>query len=268
MERSLAFLHLDKYNISLADVVRMAFHCAPEAIHADVILAPIWKVDIFSQWADCITVITPDVLYDLSFQGRTISFLRSGVGAPLTGDAVLALGCTPCQRILFAGSVGGLRAGMHIGDLMLPEFSYAGDGFCRYLQPGFPAQDCYLECIAPDEALSAALCQAILPLAKQAGVTVHTGPVFSIDTILAQFSILDDITNNLGCIGIEMESAAAFKAARRLGIPIAALFSISDVPVKNQSLFSGRPEAEKEYRKLIRSQVLAKALLDCLIQNG
>ncbi len=268
MKPSPAFLHLDKYNISPADVVRMAFKCAPEAIHPNVILAPIWKVDIFSQWADCIAVVTPDVLYDLSFQGKTISFLRSGVGAPLTGDAVLALGCTPCERILFAGSVGGLCAGMHIGDLMMPAFSYAGDGFCHYLQPGFPAQDCYLEHNAPDEALSAALYQATLPLARQAGVPIHTGPVFSIDTILAQFRILDDITNTLDCIGIEMETAAAFKAARLVGIPVAALFSVSDVPVKHQSLFSGRPPAEKDYRKLIRSTVLAKALLDCLIQTA
>ncbi len=52
MKPSPAFLHLDKYNISPADVVRMAFRCAPEAIHADVILAPIWKVEIFSQWAE------------------------------------------------------------------------------------------------------------------------------------------------------------------------------------------------------------------------
>ena len=264
MKPSLDFLHLDKYNIFPADVVRMAFRCAPEAIHADVILAPIWKVDIFSQWAESITVVTPDVLYDLAFHGKTISFLRSGVGAPLTGDAVLALGCTPCKRILFAGSVGGLGADMHIGDLMMPEFSIAGDGFCRYLQPGFPPQDCFLERNAPDEELFAALYRAALPLAQQAGVALHTGPVFSIDTILAQFSILDDIINNLGCIGIEMETAAAFKAARMVGIPAAALFSVSDVPVKNQSLFSGRPQEEKEYRKEIRSKVLAKALLDCL----
>jgi purine-nucleoside phosphorylase len=266
MKPSLAFLYLDKYNISPADVVRMAFKCAPEAIHPDVILAPIWKVDIFSHWAESITVITPDVLYDLSFQGKTITFLRSGVGAPLTGDAVLALGCTPCERILFAGSVGGLCTDMHIGDLMMPEFSYAGDGFCRYLQPGFPAKDCYLERNAPDEALSAALYRAALPLAQQAGVALHTGPVFSTDTILAQFSILDDIINHLGCTGIEMETAAAFKAARKTGIPAAALFSVSDLPVKNQSLFSGRSPDEKDRRKEIRSKVLAKALLDCLIR--
>jgi hypothetical protein len=51
------------------------------------------------------------------------------------------------------------------------------------------------------------------------------------------------------------------------GIRAAALFSVSDVPVKNRSLFSGRLPEEKDYRKLIRSTVLARALLDCLIQT-
>ncbi len=200
----------------------------------------------------------------LAFQGKLISFVRSGVGAAQTGDAVLALSCTPCERILFAGSVGGLRPEMHVGDLMMPEFSYAGDGFCRYLQPGFPGEDCFLERNAPEAGLSAALARATLPLAQQAGVSVHRGPVFSIDTILAQFSILDEIANQLGCIGIEMETAAVFKAARLAGIPAAALFSISDVPVKHQSLFAGRLPAEQDQRKEIRRKVLAKALLECL----
>jgi len=213
-------------------------------------------------------MITPNVLYEMVFQGKPLSFVRSGVGAPQAGDAVLALSCTPCKRILFAGSVGGLRPDMLVGDLMMPEFSYAGDGFCRYLQPGSPTKDCFLERNTPDERLSAALSRATNPLAHQAGVTVHTGPVFSIDTILAQFSILDEIANQLGCIGIEMETAAVFKAARLAGMRAAALFSVSDVPVKNQTLFAGRLQEEKDHRQEIRSKVLAKALLDCLQDPG
>jgi len=268
MKPTPAFLQLEKYNISPADVTRMAFRCAPEAIHADVILAPWWQPDIFSLWAEQITTLTPNILYEIAFQGKSYSFVRSGVGAPQAGDAVLALSCTPCERILFAGSVGGLRPDMLVGDLMMPEFSFVGDGFCRYLQTGFPAEDCFLEQVAPDPGLSAALGDATLPLALQAGVTLHTGPVFSIDTILAQFSILDEIANKLGCIGIEMETAAVFKAARLAGMHAAALFSVSDVPIKNQTLFAGRLPAEQDHRKEIRSKVLAKALLDCLQFSG
>jgi purine-nucleoside phosphorylase len=65
-----------------------------------------------------------------------------------------------------------------------------------------------------------------------------------------------------------METAAVFKAARLAGIRAAALFSVSDVPVNNQTIFAGRSPAEQDYRKEIRSKVLVKALLDCLQSPG
>ena len=258
------FFQLETYHISPADVTRMAFRCIPEAIHADVILFPWWQPEIFSAWAERITTITPDILYEVLFEGKPISVIRSGIGAPQAGDAVLALGCTACARIVFAGSVGGLHPEMQIGDLMLPEFSYAGDGFCRYLEPDFPHADSFLERVFPDEALALAVSLPAARLAREAGVALHTGPVFCTDSILAQFDKLNYMVNELGCIGIEMETAAVFKAARRVGIQAAALFSVSDVPVRNQSLFSGRSEAEQNRRKEIRDKVLARALLESL----
>lgn len=259
------YFQLEQFQISSADVVHMFLHADPEAIHPTVILMPYWQPEIFTQWTDQIRTITPNTLFEMDYQGKQISIIRSGVGAPLAGDTVLALGCTACERIFFAGSVGGLGADMHIGDLLIPEYSVSGDGYCRYLEPGFPAKDSFLDRIAPDEALSAKLAQTLTPLARSAGVGIHTGPVFCIDSILAQFGKLDYISEKLGCIGIEMETAATFKAARLVGIQAAALFSISDVPVRNQTLLSGRSQEEQTHRKEIRRQVLAKALLDAII---
>ncbi len=225
------FLHLDRFNISAADVISWVFRCDPECIHPDVILMPWWQPDVFGLWANRITTITDHILYELEFKGKMISVIRSGIGAPQSGDTVLALGCTPCERIIFAGSVGGLRSDIHIGDLITLEFSYSGDGFCRYLGPEAPLKDCFLERIYPDESLSLALSRSASPLAEEAGVVIHIGPVFSIDSILAQFRILDYFSDSLGSIGIEMETAAVFKAARLVGIQAAALLSVSDVPV-------------------------------------
>ena len=258
------FFQLDKFHVSPADVTQMIFHCDPDIIHPDVILLPWWQPEVFGMWVDRITPITKNVLYDVQYNGQPISIVRSGIGAPQSGDAVLALGCTACERIFFAGSVGGLRSDIKIGDLMLPEFTYSGDGFSRYLEPDFPATDCILERIAPDETLSLAVSRSVTLLAEEAGVAVHTGPVFSTDSILAQFRKLDYIANELGCIGIEMETAAVFKAARMVGIQAAALFSVSDVPVSSKSLYAGRSQEEVDYRKEIRSKVLAKALLNSL----
>ncbi len=261
------FLQLEKYRISPLDVVRMTFRCAPDAIRPDVILMPWWKPAIFSPWVDQITTITEDILYEIEYKGKPISVIRSGIGAPQAGDTTLALGCTPCQRILFAGSVGGLRPEMRVGDLMLAEYSVSGDGYCRYLEADPSARDCFLDRTYPDETLSQALARSLAPLAQEAGVSVHTGPIFCIDTILAQFSRLEFIAKDLGCAGIEMETAAVFKAARLVGIQAAPLFSISDVPVIKKSLYSGRSEEEKEARREIRSKVLARALLECLMSG-
>jgi len=259
------FFQLDAYNISEVDVTQMVFHCEPLAIQPDVILMPCWQPTIFDMWIEKITTITPEILYEVEYQGKPISIIRSGIGAAQTGDAVLALGCTPCQRILFAGSAGGLRPDINIGDLILPEFSYAGDGFCRYLEPGFPKKDCFLEHTMPDQALAETLKRVAAPLAQAAGVAIHTGPVFSIDSILAQFNSLGRIAGSSGCAAIEMESAATFKAAHMVGIQAAALLSVSDAPIKKQTLYAGRSEAEKGYRRETRRNVLAKALLDTFI---
>jgi purine-nucleoside phosphorylase len=257
------FFRLDDYHIAPADSTRMVFHCDPDAIHADVILMPSWQPEVLAQWVERITLVGSNILYEIEYQGKLISMVRSGIGAPQAGDAVLALDCTPCERILFAGSAGGLRNDMKIGGLLMPDFSYAGDGFCRYLQDDFTKDGHFLEKVSPDATLSNELLQAALPLAQDAGVRLHHGPVFCTDSILSQFRRLDFIAGELGCSGIEMESAAVFMAAHRVGIKAAALMSISDVPVRGQSLFNGRSAEDKTYRKMTRSQVLAKTLLDC-----
>src|SRR5438874_7143320 len=52
------------------------------------------------------------------FSALLVTVIRSGLGAPQTGDIVLALGCTRCETLVFSGSVGGLDAAMGIGDLV------------------------------------------------------------------------------------------------------------------------------------------------------
>ena len=62
-----------------------------------------------------------------------------------------------------------------------------------------------------------------------------------------------------------METASAFRAASLVGIPIAALLQISDVPVLSKSLFSGRTIEERDRRTVIRQTILARILLDTLV---
>lgn len=259
--------HLDwqDYGISAEDIVRGTLRCAPEQIESSVVLAPFWSPAIFSccrveSIADGIATVDRLTCGSLSF-----TMIRTGIGAPLAGDATIALGCTPCENLIFVGSVGGLDLKQRIGDLAIPTQSFSGDGFSAYLAESpngphwHPSQP-----IKPDQGLQTILVQESRIATKSNGVAVHIGPVFSIDTILAQFQHLDWITSQLRCVGIEMETSAVFRAARLCGIRAAALLQFSDVIPARKSLYSGRTEADQKRRRWARTEILAPAVLNAL----
>ena len=81
--------------------------------------------------------------------------------------------------------------------------------------------------VLPHENATLLLKAVAIQVCKQKRVMVHQGRTFSVDTLLAQYPYIDAI-QAMGCNTIEMESAAAFRAAKVIKRPIAALFSVSD----------------------------------------
>ncbi|MQY69598.1 MAG: phosphorylase, partial [Firmicutes bacterium] len=201
------------------------------------------------------------------YHGQLISFIRCGIGAPMTGDVILSLACTPCQRVIFTGSVGGLDASMKIGDVLIPKKSLSGDGFSRYLGPDVETEDCFLQPAEPDSELQMTVMKHASKICKRESVALHSGTVFSTDSVIAQFFRLEQVVKNLGCIGIEMETSSVFKAAKLVDIRASALLQVSDVIPLNKSLFSGRSKREMERRQLVKRTVLAKAVLDSVIDD-
>lgn len=249
---------------SSSDLLRGSLRCEPEAIHRDVILTPHWKAEIFEPHVDRLTTIVPNQVYELEKRGRLITMIRSGIGAPLTGDTVLALESTKCKKLIFIGSAGGLQPHLMIGDLLIPSQSLSGDGFSRYLQPGLPPGDSFLQPAQPDPGLSAMLLGFAEESIRYAGASVHRGVVFSTDSILRQFALLEQLAQEYHCQAIEMESAAVFAAARMAGIQAASILAISDSPVQGKNLFSGRtPEDMQHYHK-IKENILPIIVLNTL----
>lgn len=258
------YFALERYAVSAADVVRLAFRCDPAQIHANVLMTPIWSHEIFLDVATLREMVTPERVVTLDYNGSPFTLIRTGVGAPLAGDAMLALGCTPCRRVLFVGSVGGLSSGMRIGDLLVPAESVSGDGFSSYLAAGQLRPDCFLTPARPDPELLRRLRQIAAPLCVERDAALLDGRVFSSDSIVAQFHHLDEMVNAHGCIGIEMETAAVFRAAHLVGIPAAALLQISDVAPDRKSLFSGRTEAEQQRRRQLRRELVSRIAIEAL----
>ncbi len=259
-----SYFALDRFGITPADVTRLALGCEPERIHPDVVLTPVWHLEQILDGARLVETVTPKRVFNFSYNSRPFTVIRSGIGAPMAGDAVLALACTACTRLVFTGSVGGLVPGMPIGDLVLAAEAVAGDGYSNYLAPGPLAPSAFLSVATPDAGLTARLGDLAEGARAAHGVSLTRGRIFSGDALVAQFHHLPGIVRDHGCIGIEMEVAAVFRAAALTGIRAAALLQLSDVPADGKSLFAGRSEAEQERKWGLRRRVLAPLVLDAI----
>ena len=70
----------------------------------------------------------------------------------------------------------------------------------------------------------------------------------------------------MGCNCIEMETAVFFKASEICNIQSGAIFSVSDNTVNKKSLLAGRSVEEMDYRKKVRSEIITKIVLECLLE--
>ena len=188
------------------------------------------------------------------------TYIKTGIGAPVLMDVVLGLGVTGCKNIVFIGSAGALSKEIRIGDIVIPEYSICGDGASRYIKnTSLVNNDVFGEKAYPDKKLLDITKNITNLICKQNDVKWHIGNNFSIDTIFAQFSHIDEIIH-MGCNVIEMETAAAFEAAFEAAIPMVALFSVSDNIVTKQSLISGRTKKDMEYRQFVRRELFPQII--------
>jgi purine-nucleoside phosphorylase len=153
-----------------------------------------------------------------------------------------------------------------IGDFVVVEKSLSADGFTRYLGDHPAAPDRFLADTWPDPDLTATLAKAADSICKHHGVALHSGAVVSVDSIIAQFTRMDRWTAEKSLVGVEMETAATFEAARLSGIKAAALLQVSDVVPTRKTLFSGRTEKDSQRRQWARRTVLPGIVLSTLAQ--
>lgn len=237
----------------------------PEDICESVLLSPGWAPErLFSP--DMLRSFTDSSplhgyrIWNVENGTKRFTYLRTGFGAPVVMDAVYLLRYTPCKRILFVSSGGALDSAMRVGDLLLPEISASGDGASRYLQKDLDT-DTFGEIQRPDSTLFQRLHSTAERLCAQQNVTLHIGRTFCVDTIAAQQNHIPHIRSQ-GFNSLDMESAAAFKAARQAGIAISAILLISDA--LERPLLAGRSESDAVYRRRVRSVTLPAILNEVL----
>lgn len=255
---------MKKYGSNETDICVHCLGIVPEQVQENVVIAPWWEPASLPGLGCAEYISESDYsaikIWNIISDSMQISYIKTGIGAPVLMDALLSLGVTHCKRILFVGSVGSLDTAIGIGDIVIPEYSVCGDGASRYIaENSLKSGDIFSEKTYPDAELLNAIKKVTENICLDNNVKWHNGKAYSIDTIFAQFAHIDEIMN-MNCDVIEMETAAAFRAAKIINIPIAAILSVSDNTVTNKSLISGRSKQEMDYRKFVRRELFPQII--------
>ncbi len=256
---------LKRFGSNEDDICKHGTGVSINDIKENVVIAPWWEPMSLDGFGN-IEYISESTFASVKVWNITngnveFTYIKTGIGAPVLMDVVLSLGVTKCKRIIFIGSVGSLDNDIHIGDIVVPEWSVCGDGASRYICcDKLTSNDIFGQKAYPDKKLYDIVYQNTVNICSSKNVEHHIGKNFSIDTIVAQFAHIDEILG-MGCNVIEMETASAFRAAKLADISIAAIFNVSDNTVQNKSLVSGRSETEQNYRRYTKKTIIPQIIL-------
>ncbi|SUB34091.1 purine nucleoside phosphorylase deoD-type [[Pasteurella] mairii] len=198
---------------------------APAGAFADAVLMPgdplraKYIAENFLQDAQQVTNVRNMFGYTGTYKGRRISVMGHGMGIPSCSiyakELITEYGV---KKIIRVGSCGAVRPDVHIRDVII------GLGACtdskvnriRFKDNDFAA-------IADFNLTSAAVAAA-----KQKGVVVRVGNLFSADLFYSPDVEMFDVMEKYGVLGVEMEAAGIYGVAAEFGARALAICTVSD----------------------------------------
>ncbi|MCU9999205.1 purine-nucleoside phosphorylase [[Pasteurella] aerogenes] len=198
---------------------------APAGAFADAVLMPgdplraKYIAETFLQDAQQVANVRNMFGYTGTYKGRRISVMGHGMGIPSCSiyakELITEYGV---KKIIRVGSCGAVRPDVHIRDVII------GLGACtdskvnriRFKDNDFAA-------IADFNLTSAAVAAA-----KQKGVAVRVGNLFSADLFYTPDVEMFDVMEKYGILGVEMEAAGIYGVAAEFGARALAICTVSD----------------------------------------
>ncbi|WP_386690708.1 Purine nucleoside phosphorylase DeoD-type [Lonepinella sp. MS14434] len=198
---------------------------APEGAFADVVLMPgdpLRAKFIAEKFLDNVQEVTNvrNMLgYTGTYKGRRISVMGHGMGIPscsiYSKELITEYGV---KKIIRVGSCGAVRQDVKVRDVVI------GIGACtdskvnriRFRDNDFAA-------IADFD-----MAQAAVQVAKNKGVKVRTGNLFSADLFYSPDVAMFDVMEKYGILGVEMEAAGIYAVAAEYGAKALCICTVSD----------------------------------------
>ncbi len=153
------------------------------------------------------------------YRGQRVSVMASGMGMPSIGLYSYELfAFFGVEQIIRVGSIGALHPDLKMGDLVLAQGASTDSNYmAQYNLPGT---------LAPIGDFG--LLTTAAAAAKAEGVQSVVGNVLSSDVYYGDDASANDRWAKMGILGIEMEAAALYANAARLGKRALAIFTVSN----------------------------------------
>ena len=228
---------------------------APAGAFADVVLMPgdplraKYIAETFLQDAKEVTNVRNMLGYTGTYKGRKISVMGHGMGIPSCSiyakELITEYGV---QKIIRVGSCGAVRQDVKVRDVVI------GLGACtdskvnriRFKDNDFAA-------IADFD-----MTQAAVQAAKNKGVNVRVGNLFTADLFYTPDVQMFDVMEKYGILGVEMEAAGIYAVAAEFGAKALAICTVSD------HIRSGEQTTSEE-RQLTFNEMIEIALESVLL---
>ena len=177
--------------------------------------------------------------YTGRYKGKEVSVMASGMGVPSIGIYSYELfRFYDVDNIIRVGTAGAVRDDLHIGDVVLAMSAATNTNFAaQYRLPGVAAP-------TADFSLLMTAYEAAQRLQK----TVHVGSVFTTDVFYDDADSLKS-WQKIGILATEMECAALYLTAARLGKRALTICTISDCPLTGES--SSAQERQTAFRDMM-----------------
>ncbi|MDD7544471.1 purine-nucleoside phosphorylase [Actinobacillus porcinus] len=198
---------------------------APASAFADAVLMPgdplraKYIAETFLENAEQVTNVRNMFGYTGTYKGRRISVMGHGMGIPSCSiyakELITEYGV---KKIIRVGSCGAVRQDVHVRDVII------GLGACtdsKVNRTRFKDND--FAAIADFE-----LTQAAVQAAKNKGVAVRVGNLFSADLFYTPDIEMFDVMEKYGILGVEMEAAGIYGVAAEFGAQALTICTVSD----------------------------------------
>jgi len=142
-------------------------------------------------------------IYKLEYQGRYVTVVHPGLGAPMAASLIEELIAMGCRKFVACGGAGVIDASLERGSVIVPTAALRDEGTSfHYLPPS--------RTIAVDPVVVEKLCA----LLEHHGVPVVTGLTWTTDGLFRETKERIAHRKHEGCITVEMECAALLAVAK------------------------------------------------------